>query len=306
MRRFVSVIAVGALLALSATAAAQSLSSVYVLGERSSLAQGCIPPCLCPVFLSPSFRGTFELVKGPSPIPSFENYTISAVNWLADTPSGELRLVGSGTYRVGHQGGQTVQEMVLLLSLNGERPISFESGLVPGGTGGPHPAIDLSLVESGAACFATFFHVAAAAVTAAAIVPYGVLPGSIYEEGCQPPCACPIFAQGLRGSFGLVPILHLPRRDEFGVVALDWQIYPFPPSPLPYFIPVSGSGIYTIERDAAGVLHRMILDASIGGNPDHFDSGLVPGTDLPRIDIALAVNGFFCYDKVFDLHAAPR
>ena len=43
-----------------------------------------------------------------------------------------------------------------------------------------------------------------------------------------------------------------------------------------------------------------------GGAVSSFDSGVVSGgTGFPRIDIRLAVNGFYCFDRVFLLHAKP-
>ena len=52
----------------------------------------------------------------------------------------------------------------------------------------------------------------------------------------------------------------------------------------------------------------MVLDLTEtnGGAVSSFGSGVVSGgTSFPRIDIRLAVNGFYCFDRIFLLHAKP-
>src|SRR4029450_6931946 len=52
----------------------------------------------------------------------------------------------------------------------------------------------------------------------------------------------------------------------------------------------------------------MVLDLTEtgSGTTSRFDSGQVPGgSAFPRIDIDLSVNGFYCFDQAFYLHAAP-
>ena len=54
-------------------------------------------------------------------------------------------------------------------------------------------------------------------------------------------------------------------------------------------------------------MHQMELDLSIDGGPlTPFDSGMVNGgNEFPAINIALAKNGFYCYDIVLDIASRP-
>ena len=66
---------------------------------------------------------------------------------------------------------------------------------------------------------------------------------------------------------------------------------------------VTGSGFYQIDSGQ----HRLTLDLLVGAEPvRQFDSGLVPlQSEIPGISIAVALNGFYCYDNVFDITARP-
>ncbi|MBI4880954.1 MAG: hypothetical protein HY812_15055 [Planctomycetes bacterium] len=300
-------ISIAAVLLAAATASAQgpALSSTYVLRKGSQFAQGCIPPCMCPVWLVPDFRGTFHLEKTVSSDPAFEEYAITDVNWLAGPPESEIRVVGAGSYRVGTPAGALVQQLVLDLRVGADPLTTYDSGLLPGGSGGSHPDIDLPLSAASVACFGTFMHVQAKAAPLSAITSYKVVLGS-YQEGCLPPCNCPTYAPiPVSGTFDLVRVFQGRDWVEFGVVNVDWALHAFPP-PLPAFIPAAGAGIYRVQGSFSGGLHRMLLDLNVGGTDERYDSGVVLGAQMPRIDISLAMNGFFCYDQVFWILAGPK
>ncbi len=305
MKRLFLTAAAGLALAAAALAQGTVLSSTYVLDRNSMLALGCVGGCACPIWLVPDFRGTFDLKKVTSPDPAFEQYAITSVNWLAGHANGEVRVVGSGTYKVGSSSTGPVQRLILDLRV-GEAPVdSYDSGLIAGGTGGEFPTIDVPLALANPVCFGAFLHVSAGAAPLSALVHYKLAAGT-FQEGCLPPCMCPLMQEvPVTGTFDLVPIWRNPPSVEYGVVNLDWAIHSFPP-PLPAFIPVNGAGIYQLFGGWPGSPHRMLLDLEVGGADEHYDSGLVRGSSMPIIPISLAMNGFFCYDRVFVILAVPR
>jgi hypothetical protein len=120
-----------------------------------------------------------------------------------------------------------------------------------------------------------------------------------YVEGCFDPCMCPIFMNlTLQGNFQLTSVFPEVDAAHFEVTAVDWQF-----TMGEEIITVTGSGHYQIDSDQ----HRMILDLIVGDGPaQQFDSGLVPlESEVPGIFIAVALNGFYCYDYVFDIAAVP-
>lgn len=122
---------------------------------------------------------------------------------------------------------------------------------------------------------------------------------SHYIEGCYEPCMCPILMnQTLQGGFMLSPIRPGDDGSLFAVEAVAWQLQRGDET-----VAVTGSGQYRID----GELQRMSLDLRLGDAAvQHFDSGLVPlEVDAPAISIAVALNGFFCYDQVFAIAALP-
>ena len=124
---------------------------------------------------------------------------------------------------------------------------------------------------------------------------------SYYVIGCFGPCACPVMSQGpVQGSFQLSSPQSDDTYEVFTIDNVDWLLEPGSNTS------VRGSGIYRITR-AQPRKHQMELDLIVGDRPQrHFDSGLVPGGEgFPRVDIDVAANGFFCWDTVFSVRAAP-
>lgn len=129
---------------------------------------------------------------------------------------------------------------------------------------------------------------------------YKLTEESGYIEGCYDPCMCPIFWNPtLQGTFMLTSVDPGEEIVLFEVWAIDWQFLRGEET-----VSVTGAGIYRIESDH----HQLTLDLLVGGSDlQHFDSGLVPWqSELPGIDIAVAVNGFYCFDHVFQLRALPE
>jgi hypothetical protein len=59
-----------------------------------------------------------------------------------------------------------------------------------------------------------------------------------------------------------------------------------------------------------GLLQRLALDLRVGDEPvTRYESGLVAGGSdterFPPIEITIARNAFYCYDRAFTLNAVP-
>ena len=141
-------------------AAAQSGSTLpvpYTLVGPSNFAWGCYGPCDCAI-REQAIGGTFRLVDlGFDGL--FERYAVLDAKFLG-TSNGDLRLAGSGTYRVGGEVAIT-QQLTLDLTVNDGAARHFDSGLVPGGGGFPKIDVAASLHQQ-QACFDTVIRVVAA------------------------------------------------------------------------------------------------------------------------------------------------
>jgi hypothetical protein len=126
-------------------------------------------------------------------------------------------------------------------------------------------------------------------------------------EGCLDPCACPVLMhEDLRGILLVVPVDTSPASPvrQFEVGWLLWVYGSGEGKTL-----VTGQGTYEIGGEFA-IQERLLLDLRVGDEPvTRYDSGLVVGGSdterFPPIEIEIARNGFFCYDRVFALHARP-
>ncbi len=122
-----------------------------------------------------------------------------------------------------------------------------------------------------------------------------------YQEGCFPPCLCPLSIYPLGGTFELRPVdITFPQR-VYAVEDVQWVI-----GLGDEVLPVTGSGTYVIQGDFIET-HQLQLDLSIdGGAVMNFDSGVVfPPPSFPLIDMTLSLNGMVCFDQVFDVLAFP-
>jgi hypothetical protein len=293
------------LIAFAASARAQSVTpSLYRLESGSSFTQGCYPPCTCPLFSTEQIRGTFRLTFDHQDS-LFTYYRVDNVNWNVTLGSQEFRVIGSGTYK---RGGEVAnqQQMTLTLTQDGQQPQTFDSGLVT--TTAAFPAIDVTISVNGMVCYDTVVHVVAKVVPASEILPYS-LKNSTFEDGCFPPCDCPLHQWPVTGTFNLVPLPNAstPIHQEWAVVDINWQTVVLTP-PSRHF---SGYGNYAITQVGPTANQRMQLDITEISSgtvaPTRFDSGTVAGgTGFPNIDINLSVHGFYCLDEAFLLHCRPQ
>ncbi len=124
---------------------------LYALQDASAYTEGCfgvpgqVPQCMCPILLAPAFSGTFGLTNVPDGDPLLNAFEITNVQWTA-TLGTTLSFTGSGLYEVGATpDGTPVHRMTLELLVNGEGPVVFDSGLVPGGDSSNPPVIDIGI-----------------------------------------------------------------------------------------------------------------------------------------------------------------
>ncbi|MCK4658646.1 MAG: hypothetical protein KAV82_03915 [Phycisphaerae bacterium] len=281
---------------------AVAASRIYKLADESTYQHGCLPPCLCPTEPAYPVRGTFKLTSAGQE-EGFAIYNIADVNWFVATYDGELRITGSGVYRVS-QVIDCIHQLELDLVVDDGEVTHYDSGLVIGGS--EFPDISIRIAMNDFFCLDTVITVNASPVPANQIRPYCLIRGSTYQHGCWPPCLCPLFAeQDMVGSFGLVYLQSDPLFTEYAVVNVRWRVLPY--NAYGEIFPITGFGIYRVGGEVAP-LQQMMLGLSVDGNDlTHFDSGLVSGgSSLRLIDIVLSVNGMFCYDQVVHVRAVPR
>jgi hypothetical protein len=147
--------------------------------------------------------------------------------------------------------------------------------------------------------------------TAAASVPASAQTGTLYrlnqdssfQQGCFPPCLCPISAPvSVKGTFVLTPTGFDGLFNTYAVTDVNWVVSIGGTDMI-----VTGSGTYKIGGEFA-LQQELSLDLQVGSNMvQHFDSGLVAAgaKPFPDINVAISVNGRVCFDKVFAVSASP-
>ena len=123
-----------------------------------------------------------------------------------------------------------------------------------------------------------------------------------YQEGCFPPCLCPIMIeQPIGGTFKLVYAGFSGGIETYAVQDVNWTV-PFIDPPLR----IIGAGKYSIGSPSIipVLQQRMELDLQVGAHAvEHFDSGWVPIGDMTRINVTISMHGMFCYDRVIAIDA---
>ncbi len=126
---------------------------------------------------------------------------------------------------------------------------------------------------------------------------------SSFQQGCFPPCLCPILAPGsVKGTFVLTPTGFDGLFNTYAVTDVNWVLSIGGSDMI-----VTGSGTYKIGGEFA-LQQELSLDLQVGGNKvQHFDSGLVaPGAKpFPNVNVTISVHGQVCFDKVFAVSASP-
>jgi len=146
--RFVSrtFLLLAAVLLAAAPVAADPPTVLYELDGDLGFQEGCFGQCLCPV-LGAGMTGTFGLTPA-TPTAAFSTWTVSEVDW--QVASLGLHITGSGILQAS-QGVDAQQQLILDLSINGEAPERYDSGLVPASSS--LPRIDAVVSLYGMQCF---------------------------------------------------------------------------------------------------------------------------------------------------------
>jgi hypothetical protein len=132
----------------------------YRLTQHSTYESGCFPPCLCPVFLAESLRGTFRLTRtGFDGL--FETFAVDQVSWVVTSGSSEEKITGSGTYRRSVESAPRQQLELDLVIGQGQQ--HFDSGLVPVEVA--FPAIRVKVSKNHMYCYDTVIGIDAVPVT---------------------------------------------------------------------------------------------------------------------------------------------
>lgn len=131
---------------------------------------------------------------------------------------------------------------------------------------------------------------------------YRLDPTSLVQSGCFAPCMCPVLeSDPVTGTFRLIPTSSTGTFAQYDVRGVRWTYR----RPTGETVPVTGSGTYAV--DVAANLQRMSLTLVVGTDaPVLYQSGEVQGgAAFPRIAIAISINGGYCHDTVFTVHAKP-
>ena len=129
----------------------------YRLVAGSTFQRGCFGACDCAAGPKLPIAGTFALVPLVS-TPLWNNYAVINVRWRAfdssttGVSSSSIPVRGFGEYVYGGDFALE-QRMNLMLSVDKNAPVHFDSGLAPGG--GSFPRIDVRVSIAGAGCVDT-------------------------------------------------------------------------------------------------------------------------------------------------------
>jgi hypothetical protein len=126
--------------------------------------------------------------------------------------------------------------------------------------------------------------------------------GTGYEQGCFPPCLCPVvFNETVKGTLVLTPAGVDPLFTNYTVTGINWMVTLGGTDTF-----VTGSGTYRIGGEFA-LQQELTLDLKVGDNKvERFTSGLVTGpAPFPAIAITISMNNQTCYDTVFRIQASP-
>ncbi len=143
----------------SPRAVAQEL---YELDENAIFAQGCVPPCMCPMQMGLNFQGTFSVSGGPLLNTKTSAFRIDDIKWSVVFDNEPLTIMGRGSYHIRQVQGVIEHRMILKLKVGDDLRL-YDSEYVEGGALFPH-TIDINIAIPGADCFGSFIHVSASPV----------------------------------------------------------------------------------------------------------------------------------------------
>jgi hypothetical protein len=122
---------------------------LYELLPGTLYEEGCVAPCMCPVWISNEVEGTFTLAQ-TEPDQGYTVYQISQISWnvMGFNELLNHQISGQGMYRLG--GSPQMQQMILDLMIDDAKPEHLDSGLVPASA--LFPAISIP-VSRGTQCY---------------------------------------------------------------------------------------------------------------------------------------------------------
>ena len=140
---------------------------LYNLLPGTSFQEGCGGPCMCPVMASGNVKGTFGVVSSggvgqTKALPATMSYKLRDIAWTVFDTTGQVihTITGEGTYQYRRVGvGVVKQQLTLKISIDGQDPISLDSGQLVGY--GRFPAFAVS-ARSDTGCFEVEMDIVAA------------------------------------------------------------------------------------------------------------------------------------------------
>jgi hypothetical protein len=147
----------------------------------------------------------------------------------------------------------------------------------------------------------TICSLAGAQTVAAAPTIYRLNQKSTYQEGCFPPCLCPISQPAsVSGTLILTPDKPGAAFPTYSVTEVNWRFVLGNRE-----VQVTGFGTYEIGGEP--LQQRLQLELKVGTQPaTHFDSGLVAAkAPFPNIVVTISIHGERCFDNVFAVNASP-
>ena len=268
---------------------------IYRLGPESSHTKGCVPPCQCALTFNPDVTGTYTLrliALGQNS----RTFAVEQVNWTIDE-AGKLRKVqGSGTYTRTSSAFGNSHRMDLNLSIDNAPAVPFTSGPQPDPN--TFPSIDVTISDNGT-CLISSFNIDSDPAPKKDITRFR-LEGTTYQQGCFPPCHCPLFAPvEANGTFDLVLLENLGTVANHSITNVNWSVGP------PVAGVFTGSGDYALIQGIAGPIHSMDLFLDVGDlELASFSSGgLMNTTPGTQISIVVSQTGMVCFDRVFAINA---
>lgn len=301
-----SALVVALVAAASPLALAGGANAIYRLDEGSDHTAGCLPPCKCPIAFLGEMRGTFTVE--PIAITQFvQRYAIENVNWTVfDTLGNELSVKGgNGEFVRSSTFTGISQQLTVELSIDGGPLTKFDSGVVAGSS---FPVIDVAIADNGFVCNNQVFNVNASEVPLADVTHYS-LAGTEYQEGCFPPCLCPITSpRKVVGSFDLVLLDQDPFVTRYSITNLSGFIQGPLFASAKRRVPFSGVGDYRIVAGGGPLpLQDMTLCLEVDGvEQDPFTGSVFALPPFGSIELVLSQNGMVCFDRVFDLMATAK
>ncbi len=133
---------------------------------------------------------------------------------------------------------------------------------------------------------------------------YDLLPGSTFQQGCVPPCMCPVSVQlPMTGAFSLIEMdPDRPMEHKYSLDDINWTVAEAGGGVLHT---ITGFGVYRIGGDFA-LMQQLVLDLSINAGPMiHLDSGMhIPKDPFPGISISLDT-GTQCFNTSLQIVTGP-